>query len=102
MANRGKHARPKKRRGNDATPIIHIAACALAWITSLNTVQHLTGTNEWFGHTNPVVVVFVVVPIVFALWELAFAAIISAGCVIVEERRKSSAERLKRKALKRL
>jgi len=36
----------------------------------------------------------VVVPIVFALWEVAFAAIISAGCVIAEERRKGRNRRL--------
>ena len=94
MRHQPQHARPKKRRGNNATPIIHIVACGLAWIPSLNTVRHLTGTKEWLGHTNALVVVFVVVPIVFALWEVAFAAIISAGCVIAEERRKGRNRRL--------
>jgi hypothetical protein len=102
MKPQGKHARPRKKRGNEATPYIHAIALGCAYLPTLGTIRHLTGRHELLGHANPVLIVFVALPILFALYEVAIAILISAGCVIAEERHKTRAQREHHKALKRL
>ena len=89
-----RHARPKKRRGNQWTPLIHILACGFAWWPSVVTVRHFTVEGGFLSHANPTAVVFIGGSLSFIVWEVFIAAVISAVCVIVEMRYKNRHTRI--------
>ena len=96
-----KHARPKKRRGNDATPLIHAISLVVAWPTSLYLVQHLTGKGQLLSHT-PTLVVLMMALIIYALCEIVIALVISFTCVFVEAYDKRRAKNGNRRILDKL
>lgn len=93
MKPQGKHARPKKRRGNQYTAPIHIVASVIAYFFGLGTIRHFDAKGEFLGNAHAPVI-FVMAAVFFVLWEVALAIVFAFGTMFYVERKKTRSARL--------
>jgi len=85
MKPKGKHARPRKKRGNKYTPYIHITAMGCAYAPALTTVRHLCDTGGWLLHANLWELLLAAFA-TFVIYEVAFAIVFAFATMMWVER----------------